>query len=207
MESRTMKDFFILCLKDLESISGLRQLFFLQSDLEDGERKKDVLIAGMVATCKNFDYIPEKAQQKIIREMMVKDQDYDSLNSRVIYKWLNMHKDVYFTQSHAPEITPLRDLTDDEKKRIDQLAEQFKKSLVGDFRPAYHDLQKEIDDLKLEDLERQEGKHAASTGYIAPGAEYLAEKELKRKWMLECFDLHTGKPNEKWMSWEEYKMM
>lgn len=48
---------------------------------------------------------------------------------------------------------------------------------------------------------------SASAGHLPCPAEYLAEKELKKKWMLECFDLNSGKPNENWMSWEEYKLI
>lgn len=103
-----MKDFFIQCLKDLESLTGLRQLFFLQSDLEDGERKKNVLIEGMVLACKDYPYIPEESQKKIIREAMVKDQNYEALNSRVIHKWLTQAANAYRTHSNFTEedLTP-----------------------------------------------------------------------------------------------------
>lgn len=83
-----MKEFFIECLKDLESLTGLRQLYFLQSDLEDGERKKNVLIQGMILAAQDYPYIPEDAQKKIIRDQMVKDQNYDALHARVIHRWL-----------------------------------------------------------------------------------------------------------------------
>ncbi len=97
-----MKEFFIECLKNLEALTGIRQLFFLQSDPE-GAKKKDVLIDGMVLVSKKFDYIPEETQQKYIRKMMVEDQNYESLNSRVIWKWLDMHKVNHITHSHFDE--------------------------------------------------------------------------------------------------------
>jgi len=98
-----MRDFFIQCLKDLESLTGLRQLFFLQSDLEDGERKKNVLIAGMILACKDYPFIPEEAQKKIIRDQMVKDQNYEALNSRTIHKWLTAAANAYRTHSQFTE--------------------------------------------------------------------------------------------------------
>ena len=103
-----MREFFLQCLKDLEPLTGIRQLFFLQSDLEDGERKKNVLIEGMIQTSLKFDYIPEEAQQKFIKRMMVEDQAYDSLNSRTIYKWLSMAATAYRTHSQFTEedLTP-----------------------------------------------------------------------------------------------------
>lgn len=122
-----MRDFFIQCLKDLESLTGLRQLFFLQSDLQDGERKKNVLIEGMILVAKKFDYIPEEEQKKIISRMMVEDQDYDSLNSRVIWKWLNLHKDKYFEgQSHYEEINTKPAPPEVADKYIEQVKESLK---------------------------------------------------------------------------------
>ena len=203
-----MKDFFKRCLEDLEPLTGIRQLYFLQTD-QDGERKITVLIAGMIETSKQFPFISELDQQRIIREQMVKDQDYDSLNSRTIYKWLNMNKDFYFMGANSAPEAPRVLLSDEEKERIDQLANQFKSSLVGNFRPEYKDIQKEIDEIKLEDLEKQEGRvsDAKKLGYIPPNKEYVIEKELKRRYYIECYDKYTGKPLDNWMSFEEWKLI
>jgi len=163
----------------------------------------------MMATSGQFPYISEADQQRIIREQMVKDQDYDSLNSRTIYKWLNMNKDFYFMETNSATESPRVELSEAEKERIDQLANQFKMSLMGNFRPEYKDLQKEIDDLKLEDIERQDGKvsETKKLGYVPPNKEYLIEKELRRQWALEVHDKYTGKPLENWLSFEEWKML
>jgi len=203
-----MKEFFKQCLEDLESLTGIRQLYFIQVD-PDGKRKIEVLISGMITTSKHFPYISESDQQRIIREQMVKDQDYDSLNSRTVYKWLNMNKDFYFMDANSATESPRIDLSEEEKERIDQLANKFKMSLMGNFRPEYKDLQKEIDDLKLEDLERQDGKVSESKkiGYTPPDKEYLIEKELKRKYYLECYDKITGKPLDNWLSFEEWVLL
>jgi hypothetical protein len=172
-----MKDFFKQCLEDLESLTGIRQLYFMQID-PDGPRKISVLIAGMLETSKQFSYISEADQQRIIREQMAKDQDYDSLNSRTIYKWLNMNKDFYFMDANSVPEAPRVALSDEEKERIDQLANQFKMSLMGDFKPQYKDLEKEIETLKLEDEERLDGKR--SSGYVPdPNNAIILEKKLQ----------------------------
>lgn len=102
-----MKEFFTQCLKDLEEISGIRQLFWLQSDLEDGERRKNVLINGMVAAAATFTYITDQEKQRIIRRMMVEDQTYEALNSRVINKWLSGAKDAHVLRAHSePDPAP-----------------------------------------------------------------------------------------------------
>lgn len=153
-----MKDFFKQCLKDLEPLTGIRQLFFLQSDLEDGERKKDVLIDGMITTSAMFPYIPEETQKKIIREMMVKDQDYDSLNSRVIHKWLNQNKEFYYLEANKAAEAPRVNLSEEESERIDQLAQKTLASLAVDFSPSLKGVDEEMKKIQEEDKERQEGK-------------------------------------------------
>ena len=90
-----MRDFYKTILKELESLTGIRQMAFLEAD-PDGPQKAEIIIRGMVEQSKRFPYIPENEQQRIIREAMVTDQDYVALNSRVIYKWLNPHKDLYW---------------------------------------------------------------------------------------------------------------
>lgn len=122
-----MKDFYLQCLEELESLTGIRQLFFLQSD-PDGKKKIEVCIAGMVETSKRFPYIPDDEQQKIIREAMVTDQDYEALNSRIIYKWLNLHKDTYWGKSQKAQITE-QELTPAPKEVADKYAEQWKEAL------------------------------------------------------------------------------
>lgn len=106
-----MKEFFTQCLKDLEPLTGIRQLFFLESDLDDGKRKKDVLIDGMVAVCAQFPYIPEQAQQKWIRKMMVEDQNYEALSPRTILKWLTLLSNSYRTQGQSQDSRPTDSLT------------------------------------------------------------------------------------------------
>ncbi len=100
-----MKDFFRECLEQLEDRTGLRQLFFLKSQCEtqgDFDKRKNVLLESMVVVSKRFNYIPDEAQKKYISRMIVEDQQYDSLNSRTIWKWLDLHKDKHMT---APKIS------------------------------------------------------------------------------------------------------
>lgn len=97
-----MKDFFTSCMKDLYALTGIEQVRWMQNDLANGKRDFELCVDGMVETSKKFDYIPPTEQQKIIRKMMVEDREYKALNSRTVWGWLNMHKDVYYRgQTHA----------------------------------------------------------------------------------------------------------
>jgi hypothetical protein len=61
-------------------------------------------------------------------------------------------------------------------------------------------------DVKKYGKERYK-EEAKSVGYVPPNKEYLIEKELRRRWINECYDAVTGKPLENWLSFEEYKLL
>ena len=102
-----MREFFKQCLEDLEALTGNRQMYFFATD-PDGQRKLKVCLDGMVLASKDYPYIPEESQQKIISEQMVKDQTYEALNSRTVHKWLTQASNAYRTHSHFTEedLTP-----------------------------------------------------------------------------------------------------
>ena len=154
-----MKDFFLQCLQDLEAKTGIRQLYWLQQN-PDADRQVNIVLDSMVIVSKEFSYIPQEDQQRIISEMMVKDQDYDGLNSRVIYKWLAQRRDHYWMADKAAEEIPRVQLTEEQQANIDRLAGEFLKQLSGNFKPAYTDLDNEIKKIQREDKDRAEKKQA-----------------------------------------------
>jgi hypothetical protein len=202
-----MKQFFEQCLRDLEALTGKRQVYYWQTETDTdssgkakGARKFEVCVQGMVIQSQNFPYIPEEDQKRIITEMIVKDQDYEALNSSVIYKWLAMYKDKYFMAANAPEPEPMRELTPEESARIDELANQFKAQLIGNFQPSFKGIEKDMEAIKRQDRQRVEMK---GSGYL-PSSEKVMMSELRRVWMLENFDPMTGKKNDNYLSFEEW---
>lgn len=128
-----MKKFFLECLRDLEDLTGIRQLFFLQSDV-DGARRRDILIDGMVLKSKEFSYIPEEEQKRIIRKMMVEDQNYDALNARIIHKWLDMHKTGFIVDNKFDlKLTPAEELPSDEV--VAKYVKQFEENMLKIGKP------------------------------------------------------------------------
>ena len=207
---KTMKEFFENCLRDLEALTGKRQVYYWQTETDTdstgkakGMRKFEVCVQGMVIQSGNFAYIPEADQKRIITEMMVKDQDYEALNSSVIYKWLSMYKDKYFMAANAPEAEPMRELTPEESARIDELANQFKAQLLGNFQPEFKGIEKDMEAIKREDKARVEMK---GSGYI-PSSEKVVMNELRRRWMLDNFDAMTGKKLDTYLSYEEWILL
>lgn len=151
-----MNEFLRQCFRDLEAITGIRQLYYFETD-PDGERKLDVCIKGILITCGQFPYIPEEAQKKIIREQMVKDQDFDALNSRTVWKWLDKAKDVWWAKSQEPveEVKELEPLSEETQKLI----REWQMEMIGSKTVTFKErLNQEMDKIKAEDKSRFEGK-------------------------------------------------
>lgn len=205
-----MKDFFENCLRDLEALTGKRQVYYWQTETDTdstgkakGMRKFEVCVNGMVIQSGNFSYIPEADQKRIITEMMVKDQDYEALNSSVIYKWLAMYKDKYFMAANAPDAEPMHQHTPEELERIDKLAKEYLAQLAGAFQPSFKGIEKDMESIKREDKARVEMK---GSGYL-PSSEKVVMNELRRRWMLDNFDAMTGKKLDTYLSYEEWILL
>lgn len=193
-----MNDFILQCLDELEPLTGIRQLYFLQSDPE-GERKIQVLIKGILMTCQQFPYIPEEAQKKIIREHMVKDQDYEALNSRTVWKWLNMNKDVWWAKEQAaePSETPPEPMSEETKKMVDKFMADLAAGMQDRTRPKFAErLKQEMEKIAQEDKERTEGNRLAEFQTSELEAE---KKALHLQYLKENYDPITGKKFETWM--------
>lgn len=203
-----MNDFLIQCLEDLESLTGIRQYYFLTTD-PDGGRKTTVLIRGILEVCKQFPYISEADQKKIISEQMVKDQNYDSLNSRTVWKWLNGAKDVYWakTQEKVQEVKPLEHLSEETQKLI----RDWQASLLG-LNATQGDISKEMDNIRAEDESRLQGKEirkGSNLSKFQTTKEVAEIKELHRLWIKDNYHTVTGKPLETWKpeaEWIEEKL-
>lgn len=135
-----MKDFIIQCLKDLESLTGIRQLYFLEQR-EDGAKQIETVINGILFACKRHSYIPEEAQMRIISQMMMEDQDFDSLNGRVVNKWLESNKGHWYFST--PKITE-EELTPAPPEVADKYAKELLASIEKIGNPEYKNGMKEI---------------------------------------------------------------
>lgn len=68
-------------------------------------------------------------------------------------------------------------------------------------------------EIAIEGKERQEVVSVTKAkGYTPPSLEYIQEHELRQRWIKECYDWRTGKPNDglqgrpdSWMDYEQWK--
>lgn len=180
-----MKEFFEQCLRDLEPLTGKRQVYYwqIETDLDSsgkakGARKFEVCVHGMVIQSGNFRYIPLDDQKRIISDMIVKDQEYENLNSSTIYKWLAMYKDKYFMDANATESEPIHQHTSEELERIDKLAKEYLAQLAVALHPSFKGIEKDMESIKREDAARIENKAASANRKQNDEYFHLQEKKM-----------------------------
>lgn len=192
-----MKEFIKQCLRDQEAINGIRQLYYLEVDPE-GERKLELTIDGIIRCLNQFGYIPDEAKKKIIREQMVKDQDYDAMNSRTIWKWMNGAKDVWWAknQPEVKEVKELEPLSEDTQKMISEHLAYLSQDMNFTRRAGFaSQLKTEMEKIQAEDAERVKGKNLADFQTDPITAE---RKELHLQYIRENYDPKTAKPLPTW---------
>ena len=97
------------------------------------------------------------------------------------------------------------ELSDEQKIKIDKIAEEFKRSLLNGFDPTFDrkEIESEMKKIKRED-EISQSNISYSKGYKGPSEEQLLERKLKREWALKFHELNTGKRLDNWISFDEW---
>jgi hypothetical protein len=99
-----MRDFF-----KKEVLDRTYEIFGVRQTDEDKMSDEDIkfLLDGLCQVSKNYAYIPEAEQKKIISACMISDKTYRNINLRLVAGWLEQNGKKYFTEvAHIPtEIT------------------------------------------------------------------------------------------------------
>lgn len=168
-----MQEFFKSELKTLSIKTGLEQAEAIYKGSETKEQAKEKISEATLewakCTCQNpFDRISTDAKKRIIQDQMIKDETFikppygqmPGFNCRILWKWLNHHWVVHGTTIENKIIEPeSKDICPPEK--VDEYIEQWKQSINGfQVKPEFTNLNQEIEQIKREDKERQEGRKA-----------------------------------------------
>lgn len=92
-----MREYFEQLLNSLETLTGMKQLERISQKQNAGE-ELNKLLDVLCRVSDLFPYIPEEAKKNIISDSVITDQDFIGLNAKIIYKWLNLRKEVYFKE-------------------------------------------------------------------------------------------------------------
>lgn len=192
-----MRDYFLHLLQNLDKLTGIRQ-FEKLCQLPDYKSEINQLLDILCRTCDQFKYIPENAKMKIIDNAIVTEAEFTGLNARVVYKWLNAHKDVYFKESaHMPVGEEYQPLTGDARdRRLQEWLEALKNFDVVPTERS--DPYKKV---------REEWKHKDGEKYTPISQEALHDKDKHFAYLQYCYDSKTAKPNENWMPEEEFNRL
>lgn len=197
-----MKEFLLNLLNNLDKLAGLRQIeniYAAHSDANEARREINTLLDLLVNICNQFHYIPDQDKQNIIHHNVVTDQDFKSLNARIVYKWLNAQKDKYYKElAHIPTVeTETVEIVTGQKR--DEYYEQWLKALAP--------MQDRINitstnrDVLILGHERQ-----GPTDYTPLSEDDVTRREKHLRYIKENFDSKTGKKLPDWMEetrWNE----
>lgn len=192
-----MKQFFLDLLNNLDKLAGLRQIEKIMASASNEDTAKEEinsLIEVLVRVSQQFPYIPEQDQRNIISAAVVTDPEFNSLNARIVYKWLVQHKDKYFkemqhVESHQENWVPLTGEARAEKLREWMKSlEQFNTNHVKESYSPYQDVRA---------IEK-------SVAYTPPSSEQVHAKELHLQYIRDNYDPITGKPKAEWIPESEW---
>jgi hypothetical protein len=119
-----------------------------------------------------FNYIPEPEQQRIIRQCLMSDKEYQNLNARLINKWLSDNGKIFFKEEAHQEKEPSgKPLTIEEAQPyIDQIKANLEK--IG--KPE----RRKVEVHESSALKKYyEGKQK----FVIEGVEILAESEERAR--------------------------
>lgn len=172
-----MKDFFLEILINLDKLTGLKQYEKLLA-CADWKKEVNDLLHILVGICELFPYIPEKDQQRIIRDSVISDLELTSLNAKIVYKWLSQHKDRYFKEvQHIPSVTPEDYQPVSDERRKEYLDKWL--NIVNQFED------RKILPLPPDEVLKEGQVRPKREPYHPPGMDYYNERKAKLRELRE----------------------
>lgn len=190
-----MRDFF-----KKEVLDRTYEIFGVRQTDEEKMSDDDIkfLLDGLCQVSKNYSYIPEAEQKKIISACMLSDKTYRNINLRLVAGWLEQNGKKYFTESaHKPseqQPTPL------EGEERDRWLELWKKELAkvntqfttGEFKGNGAKMRENLDEHGVKFDETKHKKYDPND--TTDLQEMLAEHEAINKQGSEGAIENTGIP-------------
>jgi len=79
--------------------------------------------------------------------------------------------------------------------------------MIADFQNKLLEGVQKVPALTEKEIKENGQLRPKAVKYNGTDKEYLILKELQRQYFIDCYDKYTGKPNENWMSFEEWRML
>ena len=190
-----MKKYFNDLLNNLDKLTGMKQLDKLMATKEPKKEINDLLDI-LCRVCNMFGYIPDEDKQRVISENIISDQEFIGLNAKIIFKWLDKAKGIYFSQSVEQIVVPAdyKPLEGEERqKKITEWLDSLKGFQIE--KPKEYGgtrLKSSLEELPV--LE----------GYKKPDADAIFRSELHTQYIRENYEAISGKHKPTWISETEW---
>lgn len=92
-----MREFYLNLLQNMNKLTGFNQYNKLR-ELPNYKDEINGLLDVLCRVSDIFKYIPEDAQKNIISDSIITDSEFTGLNARIVYKWFNLRKDIYYKE-------------------------------------------------------------------------------------------------------------
>lgn len=197
-----MRDFFKQMLSDQYSMNGFREVEYMT------DQQLTTRLDYLVKKCKQYDYIPQQVQKQTIEKGMLDiPHDYKGLTPNQVEKWLYAICDKYWKAKQGEEIKDYveTEISPETAKAIQQYLTSLTQGVTR--IPDPHRISSDIQKIKAEDKERQEGKKGLATNYKPADQEYLIMSNLRTEYGRTHCDLHSGKPKPGSPSFDEFVKM
>lgn len=186
-----MRDFFKQELKTLKAKTGLNQYENI-SAMPDAQFQFKILLDSMELACNEFHYIPDNDKKRIIQEGIMRENEFTSLNSRVIWKWLNASKEHYW------QVQQMKEEPTAHEPAPPEVAAKYAQQILDNIA--------KIGSVTTPQPREERFGATVSVGIKqTPTEEELLERELHKKYLLQNYEVTTGKKKECWMPENEWR--
>lgn len=196
-----MKQFFLDLLSNLDKLAGLRQIekiYAQHSDQSEAKKEINMLLTILVNICAQFPYIPEEEKKRIIQQAVVTDPEFNSLNARIVYKWLASQKDKYYKEISAME-SPA-------PENYEVVTGEKREEYLNQWLAALQPMMDRVNPVSKKEILILGKERQGKTDYVPMSASEVMAYEKHLDYIIANYDARTGKELECWMpenQWNE----
>lgn len=197
-----MRQFFLDLLNNLDKLAGLRQIEKIYASHSDpAEAKKEIsqLINLLVSTSDQFAFIPEKEKQRLIRTAVITDPEFNSLNARIVFKWLNTHKDKYYKElAHMEKV---------EEENYEIVTGEKREEYLNQWLKALEPMQERINTTSVKakrEVQILGREREGRTDYTPLPEDVVLAKEKHLRYLRANYDAKTKAKLPEWMEEEKW---
>lgn len=190
-----MRSYFLTLLQNLDKFTGMKQYEKL---LQTPDYKKEIntLLDILCRVTDQFPYIPDADKQRIISDSVISDPEFIGLNAKIVSRWLNQKKDIFF-----------KELAHQENESKDEpLTGEAMQQRIDEWLHAVNEIEDNFKVEKSYHVVRDQWRPKEGTPIYQPTRDtsILSNHQMHLEWIKANFDARTGKKLPEWMPENEW---